>query len=175
MRKSLSLLALVMVTTTTVLSTSFPAQAQVERFSDAVGDTQSRSDVRWVKIRHSKVDNRLHVRTKLDQVVTGVEWTVYLDSRRHNPGPEWAMTAYPDSEWVLNKVDKWDDKGTATDCAGSVHFSTSTKPVARWSNKRSCLDLNRYVRVSVRIHDTGHGIDWAPARRGYSQWVSAGR
>lgn len=173
MRRLVAIMAA--ATAALILSPLLPAAAATGTFIDERGETNARSDIRRYVVRHSRVDNRLSVRIKLSRVILGTELTVFLDSRHHNPGPEWAMTAYPDSEWVIKRVSGWDDNGETVSCSGSVKYTESTRPVARWRTHRKCLDLGRYVRVAIRVHDFGHGVDWAPRRRHFSQQrISAG-
>ena len=86
------------------------AQAATIRIGDDSGDTASRSDIEKVVAEHAK--NRLRIKTRLDEIVVGVEYAVYIDTRRNNAGPEWLISAYPDSEWVILRVAGWKDKAS---------------------------------------------------------------
>lgn len=135
-------------------------------FNDEVGDTTSRSDIRRVVVEHVHTADRLRVATRLSEVVIGVELAVFIDSRPQNAGPEWKISAYPDSEWALLRVDSWRDDGMAGPTCGRVSYSLDTdRPVARVILPSSCLRLHRDVRVSVLVRDAGHGRDWAPHAR----------
>jgi len=151
------------------------ATAATELFPDATGDTASRSDIGWVEVTNSRQHDRLAVRVGLSRVLYGVTLTVWVDTRAKNPGPELRMVAYADSEWALYRVDRWGQRGTRTPLCGRVRYSKSTPHVAGWRTTRTCLDVRRGVRVAVRVKDTGHGADWAPAPRHFLDTVLADR
>jgi len=150
------------------------AHAATILIGDDQGDTASRSDIHKVVVEHTK--KRLRIKTRLDEVVVGVEYAVYIDTRRNNAGPEWLISAYPDSEWVILRVAGWKDQGEQGPSCGRARYSLDSDPaVAKVRVPSRCLNLGKRVRVSVRMHDGGHGVDWAPARRDFSHWVGRGR
>lgn len=157
-----------------VLLPAAPAVAAEHRFTDPVGETASRSDIRWVRVANSRDQNRIRVRVGMSRVVYGVEWTTYLNTKLSDPGPEWKMSGYADSEWVLYRVDSWRDDGRQRNCPGSASYSqSSARPIASWTSSRSCLGIRGKARVSVRLKDVGHGIDWAPTAREFFPGVRA--
>jgi hypothetical protein len=83
------------------------------------------------------------------------------------------MVANADSEWALYRVDDWGQRGKRTALCGRVRYSKSTPSVASWRAPRTCLDIRRAVRVSVRVKDAGHGVDWSPAPREFLPGVRA--
>ena len=150
------------------------AQAATIRIGDDSGDSASRSDIETVVVEHTK--KKLRIKTRLDEVVIGVEYAVYIDTRRNNAGPEWLISAYPDSEWAILRVAGWKDSGRPGPQCGRARYSLDSDPaVAKVRVPSRCLNLGKRVRVSVRMHDGGHGVDWAPARRDFSHWVGRGR
>lgn len=139
------------------------AWAGTVSFDDEVGDTGSRSDIRRVVVEHVHTADRLRVTTRLSKVVYGAELAIFIDSRPANAGPEWKISAYADSEWALLRVDSWRDDGMPGPTCGRVSYSRDTdRPIARATLPSSCIRLHRDVRVSVLVHDAGHGRDWAP-------------
>jgi hypothetical protein len=173
MRIRAPLLATAALTLAITLMPTTPASAEQVTFDDAVGDTNSRSDVRWVEVMHSNKRDRFQVRVRLDQVRYGVELVVYVDRRRGNPGPELRMVALADSEWALYRVVRWGQRGTRIDTCGRVSYSPAAGDVARWRSSRTCLDLGPQVRVAVKVRDDGYGVDWAPQKYRFFPAVSA--
>ena len=146
------------------------AHAATISIDDDSGDTGSRSDIRKVVVEHTNA--KLRVKTRLDEVVVGVEYAVYIDTRRANRGPEWLISAYPDSEWVILRVSGWNDDGEPGPQCGRARYSLESDPaVAKVRLPTRCLAMRDRVRVAVRMHDAGNGVDWAPARRDFSRWV----
>lgn len=163
MKRAIGVVAAVL---TLALVATPAAMAGTVSFNDEVGDTASRSDIRRVVAEHVHTADRLRVTTRLSEVVIGVELAVFIDSRPRNAGPEWKVSAYPDSEWALLRVDGWRDDGIPVRTCGRVSYGLDAdRPVARATLPSSCLRLHRDVRVSVRVRDAGHGRDWAPAPR----------
>lgn len=116
-----------------------PASANMKRFEDPVGDTKAHNDIRWVEVDNggnyvspnSGGGDRLIVRVRMSDVRSGDELRIFVDTRSNNPGPEWRMSAWADSEWILQRVDTWDSPGSATSCPGRVRL-TESRDVARW-------------------------------------------
>ena len=146
------------------------ALAAAVTINDARGDTNSRIDIRKVVVRHT--DDRLKVKARLNKVVYGVEFAAFLDTRRENPGPEWKLSGYADSEWGITRVKGWNDTGTPGPACGRARFSKDSDPPVAWFRvPNDCLNIRDKVRVSVAMKDPGHGVDWVPARREFSRWV----
>ena len=156
------------------LTMAAPASAESATVRDDVGDTNSRSDIRRMEITNSRVDNRLHIKVALSEIVLGAPLTVYVDRNLENAGPELRMVAYPDSEWMLFRVGKWDERGNAIGTCGRVSYSDSTRhPVATWEARRTCLHIPGAVRVAAKVVDPEGGRDWVPDRQTFSERVSA--
>lgn len=150
------------------------ANAAERRFDDPTGDTMGRSDIRWVQVSNSRTKNFLKVRVRLNRVVYGVEFATFVDTNRANPGPEWKMSGYADSEWGLARVRNWRDDGEERVCRGSARYSKGTdRPIAVWKSSRRCLGLHGKARVAVRLQDQGRGTDWAPAMKTFLPGVKA--
>lgn len=157
-----------------ILLPAAPASAGDTVFHDPVGDTAARSDLRWARVMNVGSQRLFEVRVGMTEVVTGVALVVYVDRRPADSGPELKMVAYPDSEWALFRVDRWRDRGTEVPGCGRVSYSSSTtRPVAVWHATRTCLKLGTQVRVAIRLVDAGHGTDWLPARRTFTDPVLA--
>jgi hypothetical protein len=157
-----------------LLLTAVPAVAESVTVGDPDGDTQSRSDIQRMKVTNSRADNSLHVRVALSRIVIGAPLTVYLDRNLDNKGPELRMVAYPDSEWMLFRVGNWEEHGESIGTCGRVSYSDSTKnPAATWDAKRSCLNIDRAVRVAAKVVDPDRGRDWIPAKQTFSERISA--
>ena len=157
----------------TLAATAAPASANVKRFEDPVGDSKAHNDIRWVVLNNGgPTGERLQVRIRMTDVQYGDQLRVFVDTRSNNPGPEWRMTAYPDSEWVLHRVDTWDSPGTVTYCPGRVRF-TEPRDIARWRTSRDCLSVGDKVRVAVRVQEgSSPQHDWARAYRMFLGWVA---
>jgi hypothetical protein len=166
--------AVALVALLAMLPVATTAHADEVRVADPTGDTTARSDIKWVEVLHSRSEDLFKVRTRLSEVLIGVKLVMYVDRNRGNPGPELRMVAYADSEWQLYRVNRWDDRGQQIVTCGKVRYTVgSEKPIASWSATRSCLRLDRSVRVAVKVDDDGYGNDWAPARRDFTPWVNA--
>lgn len=144
------------------------ALAATISYDDTVGETRSRSDIKRVVVEHQRRENRLSVKARLTKVVYGVEFAVYLDTRRRNSGPEWKISGYADSEWGILKIKGWRDKGRPGPVCGRARYSKSTDaPVARVRIPTKCVKIRSSVRVAVAMVDSRNGTDWVPRRRSF--------
>ena len=150
-----------------------PASANTRHFDDPVGDTKAHNDIRWVTVNNGGATGKsLVVRVRMSDVRIGDELRVFVDTRSNNPGPEWRMSAYADSEWILERVDTWDSAGTSSSCPGRVRL-TESRDTSRWRTSRDCLDIGDKVRVAVRTQEANSAQhDWARAYRMFLGWVA---
>ena len=156
-----------------LLLSAAPASANVRSFNDAEGDTKASIDILRVRVINGGTSgNTLAVRTRFADVSFGDELRIFVDTRSNNPGPEWRMSGYADSEWVLERVDTWDGAGTESSCPGRAHL-TDGDNVGWWRTSRSCLGVGDKVRVAVRSQEASSPQhDWARAYRMFLGWVA---
>ena len=150
-----------------------PASANVRSFNDAKGDTKASIDILRVRVINGGTSgNTLAVRMRFAEVSYGGDLRIFVDTRSNNPGPEWRMSGFADSEWVLERVDTWDGDGTESSCPGRVHL-TNGDDVGWWRTSRSCLGVGEKVRVAVRTQEASSPQhDWARAYRMFLGWVA---
>jgi hypothetical protein len=162
----LRLLGCMLLTAAAVVSWAPVALGDSISYDDRVGETTSRSDIKRVVVDHRHQKERLSVRARLTKVVYGVEFAVYLDTRRKNKGPEWKIWAYADSEWGILKVRGWNDQGRQGPVCGRASYTKSTDSVvARVTIPTKCLRIRSSVRVAVATIDPRNGTDWVPHRK----------
>ena len=150
-----------------------PAAANMRHFDDPVGDTKAHNDIKWVEVANGGATGKhLVVRVKLGEIEPGDGERIFVDTRAKDPGPEWRMLGWADSEWRLERVENWDSPGTVVACPGRVSL-TDNRTVGFWRTRRACLGVGDKVRVSVRMQeDTSPQHDWAAGYRTFLGWVN---
>ena len=142
-------------------------------FKDGHGSKAS-TDIRWVRVTNERHNNHLAVKVRVDKIRVGSTLVVYVDRNLNNPGPELRMVAAPDSEWNLYRVHKWGQRGQQISTCGRVRMSAFHRDHrARWTARRSCLNIHGAVRVAVKMIDPQGRTDWAPKRRSLYAKVNA--
>lgn len=102
----------------------------------------------------------------------------WLDTNSADPGPEYRVDAYPNTEVLpLQKVANFDSPGIDRSCAGlRVQADASDgdeTPFAKIIVPRSCLGTPTRVRVAVvGFYQTPTITDWAPGERRFYPWVN---
>ena len=150
-----------------------PAAANMRHFDDPVGDTKAYNDIKWVQVHNGGARGKqLVVRIKLGEIRPGDSMRIFVDTRAKDPGPEWRMRGWADSEWRLERVEKWDSPGTVVSCQGRASM-TDNKTVSFWRTQRSCLGVGDKVRAAVRVQEgSSPQHDWAAAHRTFLGWVN---
>jgi hypothetical protein len=156
--------ALVAVLTTT---TAGPASAATARFTDAAGDAHRGVDIRAVRVVN---DDRIVVRTRFDFLnpTAARGLTVYFDTDRPNPGPEYAAVGglNNSSDWQALRIGRWNDPTPRQlrRCDIDLRLRFGEHGVATFDIARSCFREPGAIRVAVRAGGP-NSQDWAPARR----------
>ena len=90
----------------TMAATAPPAAADVKTFDDGGGHLTT------VRVRHG-ADN-LRVKANVGPYKSGSHFTFWLDTDRDDPGPEYKIRVYPNSEVLpVRAVETFADAGTA--------------------------------------------------------------
>lgn len=151
-----------------------PAHADTEYFDDRTGDTGWAGDIGVVKVANSSAGNtRIGVRAWVGEFSPGDLFTVWFDTNRHDPGPEYKVAMYADSDgFALRRLDVFGERGRIVPCAG-LRASADSAGLEEISVAvpRSCMGSPQAVRVSLRARYLDpHGAeitDWAPAERSF--------
>lgn len=151
------------------------AHGEVAVFNDS-GDVESSVDLLRIRLDNGEANPRqVRVRIVQEDLLIGDEVTVFLDTKRRDPGPEWKATGVPAAEWVLIRTEGWASTQPEVACApGSMRMHLDTD-VTRLVLPRSCLDdiQPSKVRAAVRVvRDDPAARDWARKRRTFLPWVS---
>lgn len=167
-----------------LVGTAAPALAATSTFQDDKGDVAHGVDVESVKVVNEK-NVRIAVQ-HADLVRTwrsGASMTVYLDTDRSQPGPEFAFPTvlYAGGDYALIKTrgDGWSygRRAVPLQCSYEVKLDYAEN-VSRIRISRGCLDHPDEVRVAVKAAGTkadGRIVtDWLGGRRHLTKWVSKG-
>ena len=162
----------------TTLAVALPAHADSRVFADRAGDTGNAADITTVKVANGSGDgHRVAVRADVGQLRIGDYYTFWFDTVSSNPGPEYKVVVYPNSDGIgLQRLNEFGEQGTAVRCDGlRATADAFAEDVVRVSVPRSCMNYPGAVRVSLRARflDDGHRIvDWARAERQCFSWVA---
>ena len=106
--------------------------------------------------------------------------TLFLDTDRDDPGPEYALATGLSSgtDYALLRVEGWRSPGEGPlTCQYDLELKYRADVVSGWI-RRGCLGKPETVRAAVKMVDTAdasHPVrDWAPATRKFGLAVSAG-
>jgi hypothetical protein len=163
---------LIAVTTIALLGVS-PAGATTVRFTDPSGDLRTGADIHAVTVTNGvPVKVRVAHRSLERNSRNGFE-VVYFDTRRRDPGPEFAASGGlgRPRDWMFFKTERWSGPYRAVECPVRmwVHFAADT---SGFVVPRRCLGNPRAaIRVAVQVTTTGGAEDWAPARHRFSPRV----
>lgn len=155
-----------------VAAVAVPAHADTRYFADRVGDTGWAGDISKVKVANSSAGNtRIGVRAQVGEYDPGDLFTFWFDTNRNNPGPEYKVAAYANSDGPqLQRLEAFGERGRAVPCRGLRATADAFGPEeVSVAVPRSCMGSPRAVGVSLRAryHDD-HGqeiVDWAPSER----------
>jgi hypothetical protein len=150
------------------------AQADTSRFSDPPGDIASGVDIHAVTVTNGKpVQVRVLHRSLQRARQNGFE-VVYFDTRRHDPGPEFAASGGlgKPRDWSFFRTERWAGPYRVVRCPLRmwVHFGADT---SGFVIPRRCLGRPlRAIRVSVQVTSVRGAEDWAPAQHRFFPRVS---
>lgn len=151
-----------------------PASADKSHFADRRGDND-RLDITGIAVLHSKT--KVVVGAGVRGLEGGDRLSVWYDTLRRNPGPEYKLEVIANSDAIgLRRVAGWRAGGSRrwVRCRGlRAHADGFGPDRVRTSLPRTCLHNPRRVRVAVGMQPghAGGGQDWAPGRRQLFDWV----
>lgn len=152
-----------------------PAHADVQRFTDPRNDTSSSVDIRSVRVDNSTADrSAVVVAVQQDDVRIGDSIEIFVDTRPADPGPEFSISGYVASEYVMHHRENWKNPGRMVPfrCGYRMRINEATDRT-RVVMSRNCLGEPGKVRVAVLVErDASSTHDWAKARRTWLGWVS---
>ena len=161
-----------------------PASAATRTFEDAVGDVAHGVDLQSVKVVNER---NVRVVVQHDDLVrsfrSGASMTVYLDTDRGEPGPEYGLAGalFQGSDYALLPTvgDGWklSRRALPLECS-YVSTLDYAADVTRIRISRGCLDRPDEVRVAVKAggeqRDGDVVRDWLDGRRSLTPWVPRG-
>ena len=144
-------------------------------FNDANGEATASVDI--ARVTASLVgehDDRVRLKVAFAQIQkSGDHTAVYFDRNRSNPGPELRLSGIVGSEFWLDRVDGWNDRGRPARCEFSRMHQDRSGWVMTASIDRDCLD-SRHVRFEVRTTAWRDGsTDWLDRARRFSTYSPA--
>jgi len=153
----------------TVVATAQPAAADVKTFTDAGGHLTT------VRVRHGA--ENIRVKARVGDYNFGSHFSFWLETDSDDPGPEYKIKVYPNSEVVpIRKVESFADTGSAIKCdyraSADAHGSKYVTIVV----PRECVGTPDRIRVSARANYYIPGpnvVDWGPGRKKFFGWVAS--
>lgn len=162
-----------------------PAHAELYGIDDP-RDTHHGSDVLSLSVRNGQENVAVttqHVNLRRDPA-SGSSATIFVDTDRHDRGPEFVFTAgyYSGTDYVLRATDgfgrsTWGDPVENGDYILRIDYRQER---ARVLMSRAALGDPGDVRVAVRVSGTrsdgsSHGlVDWVGKRRAFTPWLARG-
>lgn len=145
------------------------AQADIKIFPDVGGY------ITGVRVSHGP---KAIAVTAYDQEMDfTTEYQFWLDTDPGDPGAEYRVDVYPNTEVVpLQKVTNFDSPGIDLKCDGLRVLADASDgdetPYAKVTVPRSCMGTPSSVRVSVVGYYSDPAVtDWAPGERRFYPWV----
>lgn len=178
-----ALLAATLAASALVLAPASPASAQAAVITDPADDLRGvpqrfSGDIVKVRTTHGRHNVRVAVRHD-GRGLTDVT-LAWVDTDRSNPGPEYQVGAYAETEEAtVTRVDDWRrQSGTDVRCPGaaaSFGFGQDSAPVLL-TVPRACLGRPDTVRVSVATEPDYpfRRIDWAPGVKTFGPSLVSG-
>ena len=159
----------VAATLATVVLTVEPAAADVETFTDRGGHLTT------VRIRHGA--ENIRVKARVGDYNAGSHFSFWLETDSDDPGPEYKIKVYPNSEVVpIRRVESFADAGSAIDCDYRASADAHGSDYVSILLPRSCVGTPDRIRVSVRANYFIPGpnlVDWGPGRKKFFGWVAS--
>ena len=150
----------------TVVATAQPAAADSTTFSDGGGHLTT------VRVDHG---NDIRVKARVGDYNIGSHFSFWLDTDSDDPGPEYKIKVYPNSEVLpIRAVENFADTGSDIDCDYRASADAHGSDYVSIKVPRSCLGTPDRIRVSVRANYSIPGpnvVDWGPARKKFFDWV----
>src|SRR4051794_34977098 len=85
-----------------------PAHADTRTFEDGV--KADGPDVKWARVNHSST--RVSVRSDVGVISSGDLYTLWIDTRSSDPGPEYKVEMMPNSDYLdLRAVETFKSRG----------------------------------------------------------------
>ena len=144
------------------------ASAQTRTFSDGGGH------VTTVKVKHTS--SYVSVDARVGKVTLGGDFTFWFDTNPGNPGPEYKVEVYPNSDGIsLYRVDTFSSHGSVRSCDVAATADAFGSDHVTVKVPRSCLGKPAKVRVALRAYYDVPGpnvVDWAPGTKKFFGWVT---
>ncbi|QNN53011.1 hypothetical protein [Nocardioides mesophilus] len=164
------------------LAAAGPALAAERTFDDAKGDVAHGVDLQSVRLVNAKA---VRVVVQHENLVrapsSGAGMTVFVDTDRTDPGPEYAFSAglFDGTDYMLVRTEGWNLRrgGTPVECdyQMSLDYAADTTHIRM---ARACLDRPGKVRIAVRAGgqqpDGDQVRDWLGSRHEWTAWVARG-
>ena len=157
------------------------AQADTARFGDTRGDIGHGADIHWVRVVNEKaVRVVIQHRNLVRSYKSGTSGSVYLDTNRHRPGPEFIFLGafFQGADYALARARNWHPKESAVPLVCPYMMRLDYAADRTYIKiGRDCLGSPGRIRVAVK---TGGGtagsaeVDWLGSRREFSPWVARG-
>ncbi len=158
--------AAVAVSLATALVTAQPAAADSTTFNDGGGYLTT------VKVSHG---DDIRVKARVGAYNIGSHFSFWLDTDSDDPGPEYKIKVYPNSEVLpIRAVETFSSTGSAIDCNYRARADAFGSKYVTIVVPRSCVGTPDRVRVSVRANYSIPGpnvVDWGPGRKKFFGWV----
>ena len=153
----------------TMAATAQPAAADIAIFNDGGGHLTT------VRVRHGSENLRVKANVGAYQIPS--HFTFWLDTDRDDPGPEYKIKVYPNSEVLpIRAVESFADTGSEISCdyrASADAFSSTYVTIVV---PRSCIGTPDAVGVSVKARYAVPGpneTDYGPARKKFFPAVAS--
>ncbi|GGD19348.1 hypothetical protein [Nocardioides daphniae] len=158
-----------------------PAHAAAVTVVDG-DDSPAAADLLRVRVTHAPRQVRVrlvHDDLLYNGIKAGQGATIFLDTDPEDAGPEYRFRTGLNggTDYVLEKVDRWQGRGTLVRCQYRLTISWKDD-VAVLSMGRGCLGRPETVRAAVKVGETSHEgeeyIDWMTGPRRYTPAVARG-
>ena len=144
------------------------ARADIQTFPD-VG-----AHITAVRVSHGPAT--VGVTAHDSQMVIGTYYHFWLDTNSADPGPEYKVPVYADSDGLfLMKVANFSSSGIKSNCAGIDAIADADGPeYAKLIVPRSCIGTPGRIRVAVvgYYDENPDVVDWAPGEERFYPWVN---
>lgn len=149
--------------------TTTGSDAAIRQFAD--GTKPSGQDVKWGLVDYT--DGSLTFISNVSRIKSDSDsYTLWIDTNANDPGPEYKMHFYPNSDQSsLKAVETFASKGKSIKCGNWwVYGDQFAEPEVGFDVARSCIGKPSKVRVSFRA-SFASGTDWLPAKEKFTPWV----
>ena len=163
--RTMKLVVAAAATIATTLTMTPAAQADTRVFTDRRGDAPRHIDLTKARVNNGDARPRMVlIRIRIaGRWQNGDQITVWFDRNRSNPGPELRLTAHVDSEYLLQRVDRWNGPGRKANCRRYAIKQFANNRGARVRIARACL--GGPARVAIRTKTADGRVDWFHQRK----------